>query len=493
MDVKLDEIRLGVALSGGGFRATVYGLGALLYLVDSGLNKQVTSISSVSGGSITNGYVAQNCNFQTVTTEDFEKIIRDICTKIVNQGLITNGQIRAIKWMYTIFALLIILFCLEVYYRFTPIPIVIPIGLLLLTIIVAVLLWVFRGKFLEYRLRKVFFDGNDKKFNYFDKDGSVGIEHVFCAVDINHGSPVYISTHNAGQIYCDSHGWGSAGHIRLTEAIRSSAAFPGAFSPRRLSTKACRFQGSRVRHSSFPTNNSLYLVDGGVWNNLGTDWWDLTTNSANFIDRHFTPHSKYHPSEKILAQYRTRLVQPNLVLVMNAAMREHIHFPTRTLYIPLISEFVAQYREMLNLYENSVTPRVKSLEALERAALKDDTPFEISRESRVDIHLRNQKPIIPVICTLFKDDKWKQLYPEIMNHWLLQAREAFGEFWNEGWWQKRTRDDIPTTLDCLTKEVVVDLLASGYVGAAGGLYVHLERLGHELPEKPCKKRFMSLF
>jgi NTE family protein len=52
MDVELNEIRLGVALSGGGFRATVYGLGALLYLVDSGLNKQVTSISSVSGGSI---------------------------------------------------------------------------------------------------------------------------------------------------------------------------------------------------------------------------------------------------------------------------------------------------------------------------------------------------------------------------------------------------------------------------------------------------------
>jgi hypothetical protein len=100
MDVKLDEIRLGIALSGGGFRATVYGLGALLYLVDSGLNKQVTSISSVSGGSITNGYVAQSCNFQTVTTEEFEKIISDICSKIVNHGLITTGQIRVIKWMY---------------------------------------------------------------------------------------------------------------------------------------------------------------------------------------------------------------------------------------------------------------------------------------------------------------------------------------------------------------------------------------------------------
>jgi predicted acylesterase/phospholipase RssA len=493
MDVKLDEIRLGVALSGGGFRATVYGLGALLYLVDSGLNKQVTSISSVSGGSITNGYVAQSCNFQTVTTKEFEKIISDICTKIVNQGLITNGQIRAIKWMGAISALLIFLSCLEVCYRFTPLPIVIPIGLLLLTIIVAVSLWVFRGKFLEYRLRKVIFDGDDKKFDCFDKDGSVGIEHVFCAVDINHGSPVYISTHNSGQIYCDSHGWGSAKHIRMTEAIRSSAAFPGAFSPRRLSTKACNFQGSSVRHSSFPTNNSLYLVDGGVWNNLGTDWWDLSTNPASFIDRHFNPLSKYHPSKEIRDRHSTRVVQPNLVLVMHANMREYIHFPTRKLFIPVISEIVALYREMLSLYENSVSPRIKSLGFLERAALKDDSPFEISREPRVNIHLRNRKPIVPVICTLFQDYNWQQLYPEIRNFRLHEAREAFAEFRKDCWWQPKTRDDIPTTLDRLTKEVVVDLLVSGYVGAAGGLFVHLARLGHELPEKPCEKRFMSLF
>lgn len=493
MDVKLDEIRLGVALSGGGFRATVYGLGALLYLVDSGLNKQVTSISSVSGGSITNGYVAQSCNFQTVTTKEFEKIISDICKNIVSRGLITKGQIRAIKLMYVILGLFIFLSCLEVCCRFTPFTIVIPAGLLLLSIIVALSLWVFRGKFLEYRLRKVFFDGGNKKFECFDEDGSVGLEHVFCAVDINHGSPVFISTHNSGQIYCDSHGWGSAKHIHLTEAIRSSAAFPGAFSPRRLLTKACNFQGSSVRHPSFPTSNSLYLVDGGVWNNLGTDWWDLSTNSADFIVGHFNPLSQYHYSAEIRARHSTRVVQPNLVLIMNAAMREHFHFPTRNLFIPVISEIAALYREMLSLYENSVAPRIKSLETLERAALKDDTPFEISREPRVDIHSRNRKPIIPVICTLFNDYDWQQLYPEIRDSWLNEAREAFAKFWNGGWWQPKVRDDIPTTFDRLTKEVVVDLLVSGYLGAAGGLFVHLARLGHKLPEKPCEKRFTSLF
>ena len=48
-----------VALSGGGDRAAIFGLGVLLYLVDAAKNREVTSISSVSGGSITKGIVGQ--------------------------------------------------------------------------------------------------------------------------------------------------------------------------------------------------------------------------------------------------------------------------------------------------------------------------------------------------------------------------------------------------------------------------------------------------
>ncbi len=54
---------LEIAISRGGFRATAFGLGVLLYLVDRGLNQRVKSITSVSGGSITNGFVASECKF----------------------------------------------------------------------------------------------------------------------------------------------------------------------------------------------------------------------------------------------------------------------------------------------------------------------------------------------------------------------------------------------------------------------------------------------
>ena len=49
---------IGLALSGGGFRATLFHLGAIRRLNEFGIAAQLTSISSVSGGSILNGFLA---------------------------------------------------------------------------------------------------------------------------------------------------------------------------------------------------------------------------------------------------------------------------------------------------------------------------------------------------------------------------------------------------------------------------------------------------
>src|SRR5215467_506995 len=49
---------IGLALSGGGYRATLFHAGALRRLNELGLLHQVKEISSVSGGSITNGQLA---------------------------------------------------------------------------------------------------------------------------------------------------------------------------------------------------------------------------------------------------------------------------------------------------------------------------------------------------------------------------------------------------------------------------------------------------
>jgi hypothetical protein len=51
-----EQPTIGLAISGGGHRAALFGLGALLYLVDAGKGRQLGSIASVSGGSLTNAY-----------------------------------------------------------------------------------------------------------------------------------------------------------------------------------------------------------------------------------------------------------------------------------------------------------------------------------------------------------------------------------------------------------------------------------------------------
>ncbi len=52
--------RLGLALSGGGFRATLYHLGVVRYLRDAGQLQQVTDIAAVSGGSILAAHLVLN-------------------------------------------------------------------------------------------------------------------------------------------------------------------------------------------------------------------------------------------------------------------------------------------------------------------------------------------------------------------------------------------------------------------------------------------------
>jgi predicted acylesterase/phospholipase RssA len=64
--------KLGLALSGGGFRASLYHLGLLRFLRDAGLLSQVTHITSVSGGSIMAAHLALNWDRYTGDAREFD-------------------------------------------------------------------------------------------------------------------------------------------------------------------------------------------------------------------------------------------------------------------------------------------------------------------------------------------------------------------------------------------------------------------------------------
>jgi predicted acylesterase/phospholipase RssA len=64
--------KLGLALSGGGFRASLYHLGLLRFLRDAGVLAQVTHITSVSGGSIMAAHLALNWGRYTGDAKEFD-------------------------------------------------------------------------------------------------------------------------------------------------------------------------------------------------------------------------------------------------------------------------------------------------------------------------------------------------------------------------------------------------------------------------------------
>lgn len=89
---KLAGRNIGVAISGGGHRAALWGAGVLMFLADSGLNQQVTTIASVSGGSIVNGVVGLKSDFQRTTGSDFRRAIGPMLKHIANDGLFFYGS-----------------------------------------------------------------------------------------------------------------------------------------------------------------------------------------------------------------------------------------------------------------------------------------------------------------------------------------------------------------------------------------------------------------
>ncbi len=92
--------RLGLALSGGGFRATIYHLGVVRYLRDAGHLRHVTDIASVSGGSVLSAHLVLNWDRYHGSDEDFDEAAREV-VKFV-QFDVRNHIIRRLPMTYAL-------------------------------------------------------------------------------------------------------------------------------------------------------------------------------------------------------------------------------------------------------------------------------------------------------------------------------------------------------------------------------------------------------
>ena len=265
---------IGVALSGGGHRATVWAFGALLYLTDANQHRRVSTVASISGGSIANGVLAKQVDYTTVDGAQLRAAIAPALRHLAEEGLFFFGPATN-RYVYTILAfagLTALAFFVTVVVSVAVTGWVVVASALATALVLGatIVLASRRSTVTDHALAKVHFGGT----TLAELDRRV--EHVFCATELQAGNHIFFAPRF---VYGYRHGVGTPEDLRLSTAVQCSACLPGAFAPRRL--PAARHGFEAIPGVSDPPQPPKHLVvnDGGVYDNMGEEWF------AGYADR----------------------------------------------------------------------------------------------------------------------------------------------------------------------------------------------------------------
>ena len=260
-------MRTAVALSGGGHRACLWALGALMYLADAGRNGQVSSIASVSGGSLANAAMGQRLDYSTASADEVRAVARDLARLVAGRGTVFG-------WWGT-WAYLVLLLVTGVAAAGVVAEAVFgwPLGVDLAwwaeagAAVAAVLLWLWllarRGAVTAAAFTSTLLSPDRPRTL---AGLHTNLDHVICATELHAGEHVYFSS---AWVCAYRFGHGAAGGLRLGRAVQASAAFPPVFPVARMGTGQFGFQQGTTAGQGA---RSLALTDGGVYDNMGDQW-----------------------------------------------------------------------------------------------------------------------------------------------------------------------------------------------------------------------------
>jgi hypothetical protein len=318
-----------IALSGGGHRASLFGLGALMYCADAGLSADVTSIASVSGGSITNGFVGAHLDYATTTGPAFEQSVRPLVRRCAVTG--------TVQWAWETLALLSAIgagIVLAVIAWWLPVAWWLQLVLFAVGLAAALALTQLRSWVADRVLRRMLFTRDGRSLTLADL--STPVTHVMCATELQSKVHAYFAR---SFVYDFEYGISTtAGALPLSTAVQASACLPGAFTPRLLSARKLGFTRKHRRW--------MWLVDGGVYDNMGEQW------AQGFATR-------ARDDTRLAAQIGAA---PDNLLVVNSSGREYWKGAGGPLLrVPVISELLALLREKSILYQVGTTTRRSSM------------------------------------------------------------------------------------------------------------------------------------
>lgn len=323
---------LAISLSGGGHRATLFTLGALMYLVDAQANTRVTSIASVSGGSLTNGFVGQTLDFTSADGATFrQRVASPLATQIAKSGTLFAPLLTKL------YVALLVVVAVLAFATFAVVPG--PWYVRLLAFVVGLMVWGWlfgkRGFVCARAFRTTLFSpaGSATLLSELKKKN---LDHVICATELRAAQQMFF----AGDfVYSFMFGHGEPAKLALARAVQASASFPGGFPPANLSTKQHAFTGAPPEGRPPEPPAEMVLTDGGVYDNMGDEW-----------ARGFTARLKLWPELGIGRE------APKQLVVVNASARIPWN-PIPLRRIPLVSELAALVRVVGVMYINTTNVR----------------------------------------------------------------------------------------------------------------------------------------
>lgn len=330
--------KLSIAMSGGGHRATLFGVGALQYLADAGVNADVVSVASVSGGSITNGLVGQEVDYAAVSGDRFESAVtRPLVEQITRHGSLFAARIT--RWYL---AGLVIggIVVLVGPWLLVGLPWIVRLALFVVGLLLLGAYAGLRGAVCRRALRSVFFSPGGTPARLTSMHG--GVDHVICATELCSGRHVYF-----GRDIVSGYpfGCGQPADVEIATAVAASAALPMAFTPTVVPTAPLHFEGARfdvLPNKQLP--RSLHLVDGGVYDNMGEQW------AAGYADR---------VARKALPPRYADRAPDELIVVNASAGADWTRRPG--LGVPIWGEIVALRGDQGIQYDNTTAHRRTAL------------------------------------------------------------------------------------------------------------------------------------
>ncbi|WP_416420546.1 patatin-like phospholipase family protein [Priestia aryabhattai] len=227
----LKKEKLGLALSGGGFRAAFFHLGVLARLADNGILQNVKIISTVSGGSIIGGLYYQELikaikkKEEEETPIDYINIVKRVEEKLT-EGVKKN--IRRKLFLHPIYE--------------------------------SISLFQGRERVLGKLYNKFFYNFNINMED-LQNDNECCPKLILNATSLNDGKHWFFTTEKMGQYKSDNVIEYTLlnNKVKLSEAVAASSTVPGLFN----------FFPFEYTDKNSGENIKLKLVDGGVFDNLG--------------------------------------------------------------------------------------------------------------------------------------------------------------------------------------------------------------------------------